>query len=422
MQLGPKELGALTFAQSVAFSLALPIWGSLLRSYSSRDLLVCGCFLWGGVTFLIACTNSFAVQLLLRFLVGASLAVVNPIGQAMLCDIVVEEERGWTFGLLQAVSAGLSLSVSFGVTSIASITIWGVFGWRWAYIVVAGLSLSAGIAVSQTVPKLPVPPKTGHSWFAEQLRMLTAVCKKPSFSIMVAQGVTGGIPWNAFAFLTFFFQLSGYTDLQAGQIMFWGGLGGILGALLGGSLGDFSHRIVPDAGRVFVAQVSVVLGTGFFLWFINIPYSANSFWIVILINFAFHASACWTQAAALRPICGTIFQDSQERAQVLALWLALEGMISSVCGAPLVGILSELFGYKLTPGASHTLSSEKAQSLTALRHALIGVSVIPWILCALAWVPMYWTYPRDRASAESRYSKVESSVIGASTGQSKLDS
>eukprot|EP00933_Yihiella_yeosuensis_P051931 TRINITY_DN49903_c0_g1_i1.p1 TRINITY_DN49903_c0_g1~~TRINITY_DN49903_c0_g1_i1.p1 ORF type:complete len:487 (-),score=64.06 TRINITY_DN49903_c0_g1_i1:103-1563(-) len=413
MSLGPKELGALSFAQSVAFSVALPLWGSMLRSYSAKDLMVFGCFLWSFVTVLLAFTTNYEMQFLLRLLVGASLAVVNPTGQAMLCDIVPEEERGWAFGILHSASSGLIVLISFGTTSIASVSILGMWGWRWAYLAVAGMSLVAGIAVSRIVPAESNPPKLGSdapqlSWLADTRRVLSNVGKKPSFAIMVAQGVTGGIPWNGFAFLTFFYQLSGYTDLQAGQIMFLGGLGGIMGSLLGGHLGDFFHGIFPDRGRVMVAQASVVLGTCFFLWFVNIPYSQNSFFLLVTIKFLFHASACWTQAAALRPICGTIFNDSKDRAQVLALWLALEGVISSICGAPLVGILSEFFGYKLEPGVELPKQSlqERQESLEALRRALIGVSVLPWTLCALAWVPMYWTYPRDRAACSSNTTAV----------------
>merc|ERR1719335_951205 len=101
----------------------------------------------------------------------------------------------------------------------------------------------------------------------------------------------------------------------------------------------------------------------------------------------FHMVASWTQSAALRPICGTLFQDSRQRAQVLALWLALEGIISSFCGAPLVGMLSEHLGFKLHPGETPTQAG--SQSFVALQRALVGVSMVPWIFCALLWIPMY---------------------------------
>ncbi|CAE8586602.1 unnamed protein product, partial [Polarella glacialis] len=143
---GPKELGALAFAQSIAFSVALPVWGSLMRYYSAKDLMVLGCFLWGALTVMIACTSTYEMQFLLRLLVGAVLAVVNPVGQAIICDVVPEDERGWAFGLLQSVSAGLTMFVSFGTTAIATVTVAGVKGWRLAYMGVAGLSILAGAA------------------------------------------------------------------------------------------------------------------------------------------------------------------------------------------------------------------------------------------------------------------------------------
>jgi len=126
----------------------------------------------------------------------------------------------------------------------------------------------------------------------------------------------------------------------------------------------------------------------------------------------------WTPASALRPICGEIFRNGHDRAQVLALWIALEGVISSILGAPVVGVLSEYFGYRLQPGASQGVASaQREESRDALQKALVGVSIVPWILCGLAWVPMYWTYPRDRdkAKQESDESPCAAEEPGATT-------
>lgn len=75
--------------------------------------------------------------------------------------------------------------------------------------------------------------------------------------------------------------------------------------------------------------------------------------------------------------------------------------MSSFCGAPLAGVLSEAFGYSL-----HGSSGQ--QNVAALRSALLGVSMVPWALCACAWIPMrldsephsescvrFFTYPKD---------------------------
>jgi len=47
--------------------------------------------------------------------------------------------------------------------------------------------------------------------------------RRPIFLCSENQGVSGGTPWHAFAFLPFYFQQSGYSDVEAGQILFYGG-------------------------------------------------------------------------------------------------------------------------------------------------------------------------------------------------------
>lgn len=401
MGIGPSGLGTLSFAQTIAFAVALPLWGSMMRFYTARDLLVFACMMWGGTTILLALTTQYSLQIFLRLIVGAALASVNPLGQAMLCDLVPEAERGKVFGMQQAVTAGLSMTVSFGATSIAMKSVCGIPGWRFTYLMVAFASLATAYAVRAVVPSSgkPMRKTDGATWIAEQRRVVSAVASKPSFVIMVAQGVTGGIPWNAFAFLTFYYQLSGYTDFQAGQAVFWGGIGGVVGSLLGGHLGDWANKLIPQVGRCMVAQASVVLGIFAFIWIMNIPYGTNSFLVLVCAIFIFNAVACWTPPAALRPMCGELFDDPEERAQILSLWIALETAISSVAGAPLCGLLSEYFGYNLVANDGGSLEGDRSDSLVALRSALLGVSIVPWVLCALAWVPMYWTYPQDRAAA-----------------------
>ncbi|CAE7693299.1 lgoT [Symbiodinium sp. CCMP2592] len=395
LQVGPTQLAMLNFAQSIAFSLALPVWGSMMQFYTPRDLLAGGCFLWGSVTIMIATSSNYSVHFLLRLVMGAALAVVAPIGQAMLCDLVPEAERGWVFGLLQSISTALSVGVTFLTTGFARVLIAGVYGWRCIYAMIGIASFFTVAAVVTIVPDTLAASgmnTKGRSWWEEQVRVVQLVMQKPSFVIMVSQGVTGGIPWNGFAFLPLYFQLSGFNDFRAGEIMLYGGLGGMVGGLLGGWLGDRFHRCWPYGGRCVVAQLSVLLGS---LLFVAVMTSPARFSLVVGFFFAFHVASCWTPAAALRPICGEIVRDSRDRAQILALWIALEGIISSIFGAPLVGLISEAFGCKL--GGLST-SAGQDQSVTALRSALLAVALIPWVLCGLAWFPMYWTYPRDAGS------------------------
>mmetsp|Transcript_17019 Transcript_17019/g.36674 ORF Transcript_17019/g.36674 Transcript_17019/m.36674 type:complete len:471 (+) Transcript_17019:430-1842(+) len=406
LHIGASGLATLTFVQTIGFSLALPVWGSFMRYRTAMDLMYNGCCLWGLATLMLAVTSSWHAQIVLRFIVGFALASVNPLGQAIICDVVEEHARGDAFGLLQAFSAGLSMLVSFGATAFASKTALGVAGWRHAYILIAFFSLGTAWCLKSLPDTGSVPAGAQTSWLQEQKRVLKAVGGKPSFYIMVAQGVTGGVPWNAFAFLTFFFQLSGYTDMQAGQIMLLGGIASVCGAMLGGRLGDFASapQRLPLAGRCLVAQTSVCLGMIFFACTISTPFSTTSFRTVCMFYMLFSVSACWTQASALRPMCGELFTNAQDRAQILALWIALEGIISAFCGAPLASFLAQSFGYGLNNGGSAIPSDpiERANDVQALQKALMGVSMLPWALCAAAWFPMYFTYPRDKQAGRAQ--------------------
>eukprot|EP00438_Fugacium_kawagutii_P028227 Skav214967 [mRNA] locus=scaffold124:190663:205225:+ [translate_table: standard] len=226
MQLGPRQLGALSFAESIAFSVSLPFWGSMMRYYRPRDLLATGCLLWGMFTLVVSASSSFITHFVMRLFIGASLAVVMPIGQAMICELVPENERGMAFGVMASVCRVLSEAATFITTATARTTLAGVSGWRVIYGVVAVLSLITAGVVKAEVPQnlsASTPPLKGQSWVQEQVRVVRTAAQKPSFMFMVAQGVTGGVPWHAFAFLPFYFQQSGYSDVEAAQIMLYGG-------------------------------------------------------------------------------------------------------------------------------------------------------------------------------------------------------
>jgi len=143
-----------------------------------------------------------------------------------------------------------------------------------------------------------------------------------------------------------------------------------------------------------VAQLSLFLGATVF---IAVMKCSARFWAVVSLLFLFNVVACWTPVAALRPICGDIVRDSQDRAQVMATWICLEGIITSTLGAPLVGLLSEAFGCRLTSAKAHG-----EQTAAALRAALLGVALVPWLLSWLVWLPMYKAYPRDAGQGEQR--------------------
>lgn len=78
---------------------------------------------------------------------------------------------------------------------------------------------------------------------------------------------------------------------------------------------------------------------------------------------------------------------------------SFEGAIAAA-GAPLVGILAEkAFGFSGTA----EVSAEKSDNLKKARSlgdALLVFTALPWLLCAIFFSGLHWTYPRDKARAQ----------------------
>jgi len=95
----------------------------------------------------------------------------------------------------------------------------------------------------------------------------------------------------------------------------------------------------------------------------------------------------------------------------------LEGVSSSIFGSPLVGLLSEGFGYSLVERSAADSQAAHAgegvdpigstKDAAALAKALVGVSTLAWGLCLATWVAMLWTLPKDRARAAASRSAAE---------------
>jgi hypothetical protein len=80
--------------------------------------------------------------------------------------------------------------------------------------------------------------------------------RRSDAALVRAQGVVGGMPWNAVGYATMWAQALGFSDMAAATLtaLFWGGTA--LGNLIGGLVGDLLVKPLPDAGRQLTCQVS----------------------------------------------------------------------------------------------------------------------------------------------------------------------
>lgn len=396
LQALPGRLGMLSFYQGIAFALSLPVWAAATARFNMSDLLVLGVLLWGAATMALTFSFNFHVHCFLRIINGVGLCGVMPISQAMLAEVVPAEDRGKAFGRIAAFSAVAGMLTQYYALSLQSHSFHmgplPVRGWQMVHAQIAVLALALAIAIYKYVPRALIATASGCS-LAGIVQNIGRILRIPSFSMLVLQGVTGGVPWNAMAFMNLYWTTCGFTDEETGRIAVLAGIGSALGQLFSGYLGDAAAQRFPDRGRVFVAFSSVCLGIPCYVGiFYLVPRQGHWFWHAAALMFAFNLVSTWTCAAANKPICAELVRSPEQRAQIIAWWCMLEGATASILGAPLVGLLSEHFGYRLDASTRAVAPENSA----ALADALVGVGLVAWSCCALVWVGMAFTFPKDR--------------------------
>ncbi|CAD7944600.1 unnamed protein product [Amoebophrya sp. A25] len=454
----PRDLGFMTLCQLLSASIALPFWGAALPKYGARKLLGLSCTLWAGTTFLSPWASNIWAQCFVRLINGAALSGVMPVSQAVLADVIPEERRGAAFGTVGSLHTIAKVVVTYFVISAGD-------NWRWGFYIIGSVSFLLIYLIQTQLPEdygKSEASREGYGMMA--IRIMRKIVKIPSFCVLVLQGVAGGTPWQTFSFLNMYWLTLGFSNEEAATIASVSCSGAIFGAFLGGRLGDFSARLIPDGrGRIFIAQLSVAGGVPFFILMLTSSVvDGSSVMQACTFGFLFYVIATWCPFAANQPICAELVTSSAERAQILALWVLIEGTAGAVFGSPIVGLLSEAFGYDLakakreqealeqlryeqqelanggasvaTSGASSSSGSaslgmtgksssssggtsgattatpqqlplfplnqlQETKNAEALSSALKGLGIVCWSVCFLCWTVMYWTFPRDREKA-----------------------
>ena len=447
--LSPKLMSVIGFSTFFFQSLFMPVWGILAdRAHSRKSMLMYGCIAWGLLTLMVASSKSFGVLVALRTLNALALAMMSPLSQSVLADVVPTAERGRAFGALGF--AGSMGGMVGGVlsTGLATATIWGVRGWRVAFVVVAVACLVTAVPVNKFMsepprgqmeqrereaaaaaargggggggsaggggsllgraaaglrhvvatidapsPPKPKPAKKYTAWEATRVIFSTR-----TFLLLILQGTWGNMPWVALTnFSPLFFSYCGFSDAAVASLWVSKKAGGALGTLFSGWFGDRMHAWSPDHGRVMVAQATVALGLPA-IWVVlqELPRKAESYWLFFAALFVFNFVSCWTPAATNRPV-QTEIVDPAIRATIMSWQMCVEGMFSAL-GAPAVAYLSQdVFGYVPTNKPIAEMSTvEREVNADALAKAMLYTMGVPWALCFVFYSLMHFTYARDR--------------------------
>ncbi|KAK8566174.1 hypothetical protein V6N13_021246 [Hibiscus sabdariffa] len=408
----PTGLGSLTLFRSIVQSACYPLAAYLSMHHNRAHVIALGAFLWAAATFLVAISTTFLQVAISRGLNGIGLAIVIPAIQSLVADSTDDGNRGVAFGWLQLTSSIGSILGGLGSVLIASKTIMGIPGWRFAFHLVWVISVIVGVLVHlfakdprcsnwDGVAKEHVVHKSFSSLVKDMIDEAKSVVRIPTFQIFVAQGVSGTFPWSALSFAPMWLELIGFSHETTAFIMTLFVVSGSLGGLFGGKMGDVLAKRYPNSGRIILSQISsgsaIPIAAFLLLALPDDPSTAFMHGLVFLIM-GFCIS--WNGAATNNPIFAEIVPE-KSRTSIYALDRSFETILASFA-PPIVGILAQhVYGYKPIPkGSSDSIEIETdRKNAASLAKALYTAIGIPFTICCSIYSFLYCTYPRDRERA-----------------------
>lgn len=429
----PSDLGILAMAQALMITTFGPVWGVLAdrRVMTRQRILTLGCLGWGMVTIALASVTLFRQMVLLRALNGAFLGCLQPVCQGIVSDVTPAAQRGRVFGLLSSSLFVGMMGTSLFVTPVSHQMLHGVAGWRVAYVAIGVISVTLAAVINRFMDdtgQLPPSATTVKTGFllAREAEQFTSYLRFRTFGLLLVQGVFGAIPPQALTFLTMYFQLCGFSDVQAALVATMGVCGAAVGRALGGWIGDALALWAPGHGRPLAAQISVLLGAplAYSLVGHGTP-SPEDFRFCASLSFVLGLLTTWALPALDRPLLSELVRADQ-RVSVFGWRWMLEGSSGAVLGAPLVGLLAtKVWGYKLNANAERVLAphgpmfAADVDQAAALGNAVFSVCVVPWAVCFAVYCALHRTYGTDLETVqhENRIcEKAKRAASGAGAG------
>ncbi|GBG61652.1 hypothetical protein CBR_g22448 [Chara braunii] len=422
----PSQLGFLTFVRAFVQAASSPFAGVLASRYDRGLVIALGTLSWALSTLAVGLASSYAQCVFWRAVNGVGLSIVVPAIQSFIADSHVESARGAAFGWLGMISSGGSVVGGMAATYLAGFVFFGLPGWRCGFMLMAVLSSivawlvhvfvvdprsvqssSSSMGGGDLIRKPNVRGGGGGggsigSWLTSGKAWAGArqVVRVPTFQLIIAQGVIGSIPWMAMVFLTFWLELIGFSHGQTAMLQGTFAVACGFGSFIGGSVGDRAAAMTP-LGRIYCAQFSAGMGVPFsVLLFCLLPRSTDYFFVFQFVFILMGLTVSWNAACANNPIFSEVV-PIHLRTMIYAMDRAFEGAVSAIA-APMVGLISEkVFGFK----QERTVGDDDAANATALSNGLVVGMAIPWLLCSMTYVGLYWTYRRDKERAAVQWAE-----------------
>lgn len=368
------QMGAVFTGALIVGAICYPLWGYLYDRFSRVKLLALASAVWGATTWLSAIVPTYPLFLATRASTGVDDSSYPGL-YSMISDYFGPQVRGKIYGILQLTSplgylAGMLLALLLG----------GVIGWRNIFYITGSLGILLAIVIflgvkeaprGQSEPELADLAEIGVYKFNWKIAL--DVLKKKTLWLIFIQGFFGVFPWNVITYW-FFAYLETERHYDQSQIMFtmvFAVLVLAAGYPIGGIIGDYFFKRSPT-GRLWVGTVGVLAGAVFLTITMLIPLGNP-----VLFGISLAVAAIFIPIASPN-VLSTIYDVTLP--EVRSTTYAIESFIESIgaAAAPLIaGMIADQ---------------------SSLRDAILIISVVAWIICAIFFAISTKFIPADVAT------------------------
>jgi predicted MFS family arabinose efflux permease len=257
------QAGQLITAAAILMGVGAPLFATLVAGWDRRRLLAWSLVWYGLLHAACALAPHYAALLPLRVLAVIAPAVFTPQAAASVGLLVPDHQRGRA---ITFVFLGWSVASVMGMP--LSAWIGGELGWRWAFGLVAALSLASGAWVWQAMPDGIRPAALSRQSWGTTLG---------SAPLMMTVGVTLLFAFGQFTlfsyFAPYFAQTLGLGGAGLSLLFLWFGAFGLLGNVL-------VTRWIDRTGAARAVLLTLgLIALSLLLW----PLGRGSWWLQALV-------------------------------------------------------------------------------------------------------------------------------------------
>ncbi len=257
------QAGQLITAAAILMGVGAPLFATLVAGWDRRRLLAWSLMWYGLLHAACALAPHYAALLPLRVLAVIAPAVFTPQAAASVGLLVPDHQRGRA---ITFVFLGWSVASVMGMP--LSAWIGGELGWRWAFGLVAVLSLASGLWVWRAMPDGIRPAALSRQSWGTTLG---------SAPLMMAVGVTLLFAFGQFTlfsyFAPYFAQTLGLGGGGLSLLFLWFGAFGLLGNVL-------VTRWIDRTGAARAVLLTLgLIALSLLLW----PLGRDSWWLQALV-------------------------------------------------------------------------------------------------------------------------------------------